>query len=115
MVDEAEGPRRRETTKERIDRLVAEGKIPPEAVERAERLWSERLIHGVLMPNGETAIVQLSDLYHLIVDRRIWREPERFERMLAAVFEIRTARQGETDRLHPVEGRWRRASGLDYP
>jgi hypothetical protein len=46
------------------------------------------------MPNGETARIQLSDLYHLIVDQRIWRKPERIERILAGVIAIHEGDRG---------------------
>lgn len=82
-----------ETPAERIERLVAEGKMPREAVRAAEVLWYERLRHGVLMPNGEYAAISLDDLYHVIIDRRIWRKLWRIAYILAGVFEIRTAEQ----------------------
>ena len=85
---------RREDSRQRIERLVAEGKMPREAAQTAERLWRTRLRRGIALPSGETAVVTLSDLYHLIVDDRIWRKPERIERILSGVFEIRTARGG---------------------
>ena len=75
----------------RIRRLVAEGKISAEEVEAAERLWRERLRGGVKMPNGELVSITLDDVRHLIVDHRIARHPERIERLLHNVFEIRTA------------------------
>lgn len=78
----------------RIERLIGEGKITREAVEAAEKLWEERLRYGITMPNGETAIITLNDLYHVIVDDRIWRKVYRIERLLLGVFEIRTARLG---------------------
>src|SRR5207249_1177303 len=49
---------------------------------------------GILMPHGEIARIELPDLYHLIVDDRIWRHPERIERLLRSIFEIREAREG---------------------
>ncbi|HZR99522.1 MAG TPA: hypothetical protein VFE37_12490 [Chloroflexota bacterium] len=85
--------------KAHIARLVAEGKLPRAAVTAAEQLWRERLTAGVLMPNGELAHVELSDLYHLLVDDRIWRKPERIERVLASVFEIREAHSGRRKAL----------------
>ncbi len=78
----------------RISRLVSEGRIAPDAVAGAEQLWRERVASGVLMPNGEIARVELLDLYHLIVDDRIRRKPERIERLLRGVFEIREAQHG---------------------
>jgi hypothetical protein len=83
-----------ESSHERIERLVREGKMPRAAVEEAERLWREQLSGGVRLPNGETAVVTLGDLYHLIVDFRVWRKPWRIERALVGVFELRTAEQG---------------------
>jgi hypothetical protein len=73
---------------------VAEGQMPRDAVEQAERLWQERLRHGVTMPNGEQVWITLDDLYHVIVDSRIWRHPERIERAIAHVFEIRRSHSG---------------------
>ncbi|HEY7065600.1 MAG TPA: hypothetical protein VII06_29265 [Chloroflexota bacterium] len=78
----------------RIARLVAEGRMPHAAVMAAEELWRTRLVHGVTMPNGELARIELSDLHHLIVDERIWRQPERIERILIGIFEIREAEFG---------------------
>jgi hypothetical protein len=81
--------------------------MPREAVSRAERLWETRLRDGITMPNGEIARVEASDLYHLIVDDRIWRHPERIERALRHVFEIRAAR---SDRRQAFS-RWREPDG----
>lgn len=83
-----------ETPRGRIERLMAEGRIPRMAVARAERLWHERLHAGVRMPNGETVQITLDDLYHLIVEPRLLRKPERIASLLAGVFEIREAREG---------------------
>jgi hypothetical protein len=84
----------RESSAERIARLVAEGRMPRAAVERAEEFWRQRLVSGVRMPNGETARIELSDLHHLLVDSRIWRRPERIEHLLLGIFEIRQADLG---------------------
>lgn len=83
-----------EPPRERIERLVAEGLMPWAAVEQAERLWQERLRHGVTIPNGEQVWITLDDLYHVIVDSRIWRHPERIARALESVFEIRALEHG---------------------
>jgi hypothetical protein len=83
-----------EPPRERIERLVAEGQMPRDAVEQAERLWQARLRHGVTMPNGEQVRITLDDLYHIIVDSRIWRHPERIARALESVFEIRALEHG---------------------
>src|SRR2546430_2634675 len=83
-----------ESSAERIARLVTEGWMPQAAVAAAEQLWRQRLVPGVRMPNGEVAVIELSDLYHLLVDPRIWRQPERIERLLSGVFEIRDADLG---------------------
>lgn len=80
-----------ESTAARIERLVTKGNITREAVVEAEALWKQRLQYGVLLPNGETARIMLDDLYHLIVDDRIWRKLYRIERILVGIFEIRTA------------------------
>lgn len=78
-----------ETPWERIERLVAEGKMPREAVERAEQLWEERFQAPIVLPNGELMQVTRDDMYHAIVDPRIWRHPERIELALHGIFEIR--------------------------
>lgn len=88
-----------ESTKERIERLLGEGKITEEAVATAERLWEDRLRHGILIPNGETFMIMLGDLYHALVDPRIWRKPERIERALLGIFEIRTGNWGRRKAL----------------
>lgn len=81
-------------SKERLDRLIAEGKLSPDAVEAAERLWTESLRAGIQMPNGETIVVTLGDLYHVVVDPRVLRHPERIATAIGAVFEIRSAERG---------------------
>lgn len=78
----------------RIERLVEQGKITAEAVKAAEDLWQDRLQYGVFLSNGEMAVIALDDLYHLIVDHRIWRKPWRIELLLRGIFEIRTSIQG---------------------
>lgn len=83
-----------EPPKERIERLLREGKITEEAVKAAEALWQSRLQYGVTIPNGETAVITLDDIYHVIVDNRIWRKPYRIEAALRGVFEIHTAEYG---------------------
>jgi hypothetical protein len=83
-----------ETPGERIERLLQQGKITGEAVKAAEDLWQDRLQYGVLLPDGEMAVIALDDLYHLIVDHRIWRKPWRIELLLRGIFEICTSIQG---------------------
>jgi len=80
-----------ESPRERVERLLAEGKMPRASVQRAERLWREQLRSGVSMPNGELVWITLDDLYHVIVDDRIWRHPERIKAALTHVFEIRAS------------------------
>lgn len=91
---EALGPTANMDSKERIERLVAEGRLAWDAVEAAERLWTESLQAGGRMPNGETVTVTLGDLYHIVVDPRVLRHPERIAAAIGAVFEIRAAEQG---------------------
>ena len=76
-----------------MDRLVTIGNIPLDAVIYAEGVWLERWQDNMVLPNGEVATVTLSDLYHLIVDSRIWRKPERIEYSLKGIFEMRSAEQ----------------------
>ncbi len=83
-----------ESPRERIERLIREGKMTREAVDRAEYLWYERWQRGIQMPNGEVVSISLDDLYHLLVDNRIWRKPERIERILQGVYELRATREG---------------------
>lgn len=78
----------------RVERLVAEGKIDPEAVRYAERLWAATLEDGFLLPNDEAGMILRRDLYLLIVDNRIRRKPDRIKRMIDGIFEIRTAKLG---------------------
>ncbi len=68
--------------------------MPQVAVDHAKELWQERLRHGIVMPNNETAVIALDDLYHVIVDPRIWRHLERIELMLVEIFQIRSAKYG---------------------
>jgi hypothetical protein len=44
------------------------------------------------MPNGERVHITEADLYHLIVDGRLARKPERIEIVLHHVYEIHEAR-----------------------
>jgi len=97
----------RESPQARVERLVATGHMPREAVTRAEQLWAERLHLGVRLPNGETIQITRDDLYHVIVDDRIWRHPERIEAALENVFEIRRA----TGERRQAFSRWQEADG----
>ena len=92
-----------EDSRVRIQRLIAEGKLAPDLVAHAEELWSRQWQDGIVMPNGWRIRVTLDDLYHLIVDSRIARKPERIDLMLRHVYEIREAR----DRRHRILSRWR--------
>jgi hypothetical protein len=85
--------------------------MPQAAVTAAEELWRQRLVPGVRMPNGELALIELSDLYHLLVDPRIWRRPERIERLLLGIFEIRAADLGRRQALSSWEEDERVLSG----
>ena len=88
-----------ETSRERAERLIRGGKLTADAVANAEAVWRERLQEGTIIPNGERITVTLSDLYHVIVDHRISRKPERIERALLGIFELRTARYGRREAL----------------
>ena len=99
-----------ETPRGRIERLVAEGRIPRMAVARAERLWHERLHAGVRMPNGETVQITLDDLFHVLVDDRIWRHPERIATALVHVVEIRRAHSGRRQAL----SQWTEGSSVQF-
>jgi hypothetical protein len=83
-----------ESAKGRIDRLVAEGKISKSAVDNATEIWETTLKTGIIAPNKELIRIELSDLYHLIVDERILRHPERLKSMIRGIYEIRTADKG---------------------
>ena len=85
-----------ESVRERVERLIVEGRLTRDAVREAERVWAERLRHGVRMASGQSVHVSLGDLYHAIVDSRIARKPWRIETMIAGIYELRTA---ESDRM----------------
>jgi len=69
--------------------------MPRHAVEQGIGLWQgRRWEQGIGMPNGGTAYVSEEDMYHLLVDPRVWRHPERVEMALEGVHEIRSARAG---------------------
>jgi hypothetical protein len=85
---------REETPKERVERLIEQAKMSREAVTTAERFWRTRLRDGVLLPNGERAVITLDDLYHVMVDQRVGRKPQRIEQMLRSIFEIRSTDRG---------------------
>ncbi len=81
--------------------------MPREAVDEAERIWQERLRAGISLPNGDTVAVTRDDLYHIIVDSRIWRHPERIELALRGIFEIRDAGVGRRQAF----SRWQEPEG----
>ncbi len=62
--------------------------MPAEAVATAKSFWESRLQEPVVDPRGIEVIVTMDDLYHLIVDPRIWRRPERIEKILTSVVEV---------------------------
>lgn len=79
-----------ESPQERIERLIAAGRIDLAAVNQAIDLWRQRWQSPVTMPNGEAVLIELSDLYHALAVPRILRRPERIERAIHGVFELRT-------------------------
>ncbi|MBI4507009.1 MAG: hypothetical protein HY691_15875 [Chloroflexi bacterium] len=80
-----------ESYRDLLEHLVAEGKLPRTAIDQGEAFWRVHLQQGVPMPNGQTAIISLDTLYHLLADHRIWRKPDRILALLPHVFEVRTA------------------------
>lgn len=92
----------KEPSKERVDRLVREGRLSQEMVDGAVSFWQARLTGEISLPNGERVFVTLGDLYHIIVAPRILRKPWRIERILVNAVEIRT---GDLDR-RKVASRW---------
>ena len=62
-----------ESPRERIERLVAEGKMPRAAVERAEQLWHERWQRGIQMPSGSRRRLQTSSKFARRIVRVVWR------------------------------------------
>jgi len=87
-----------ESVKQRIERLIAEGKKSGEDVANAIQFWQQRLQSDIRLPSGDTAQITLDDLYHLMVDDRILRKPERVLQVAQGVFEIRQAK-GERRRI----------------
>ena len=77
-----------------LDELLRDGRITAAQIADAERVWRERLAAGIRLPTGAQASIDLPVLYHVLADPRIARKPERIERILQSVFEIRTANQG---------------------
>ncbi len=77
-----------------IERRIIAGLIDHDLVEAARAYWRQHLRDAVLMSNGERASVSYRDLHHVLRDNRILRKPYRIERVLAGVFEIRTADVG---------------------
>jgi hypothetical protein len=106
----------RETARERIARLVREGVIPGSQVELAEAVWFEQLRSGVQAPFGEIVTPTIDDLFHLIVDPRVRRQPIRIRSAIEGIRELREAplgrrlavsqwvegQSGSTDELHGV-------------
>jgi hypothetical protein len=101
-----------ETSRERAERLIREGKLTADAVANAEAVWHERLREGTIIPNGERITVTLSDLYHVIVDPRISRKPERIEHALLGIFEIRLAKYNRREALTSWEEEDKVLSGI---
>ena len=87
-----------ESVKQRIERLIAEGKKSGEDVANAIQFWQQRLQSDVRLPSGDVVQITLDDLYHLMVDDRILRRPERIEQVVQEAFEIRQAK-GERRRV----------------
>lgn len=103
---------RAETPRERIERLVAEGRKARADLERALLFWRQRLQTGILLPTGEMVQITLDDLYHLLVDDRILRKPERIELMLLGIFAIRQARRSRRRLLSSWQEGERRVFGF---
>lgn len=85
-----------EPPQKRIERLVAEGKMPKWAVEKAEKMWRTRFSEGIVDPRGINVRITHDDLMHLIVDPHIWRHPERIERIIVngyAIYQVRNGRE----------------------
>ena len=87
-----------ESVKQRIERLIAEGKKSGEDVANAIQFWQQQLQSDIRLPSGDAAQITLDDLYHLMVDDRILRKPERILQVAQGVFEIRQAK-GERRRI----------------
>ncbi len=56
--------------------------------------WKDHLQSAIPLPNGEFARITIDDLYHLMIDDRIMRKPERIEQIIRNTFEIRQAKEG---------------------
>ncbi|MDA8187278.1 MAG: hypothetical protein M0T85_03950 [Dehalococcoidales bacterium] len=87
-----------ESVKQRIERLIVDGKKSREDVAKAIRFWRQGLQSDVRLPSGDAAQITLDDLYHLMVDDRILRKPERILQIVQGTFEIRQAK-GERRRV----------------
>lgn len=73
-----------------IEERIARGKSAPLLVVQARRLWRQTWLGGIAMPNGERVFVSERDLHHLLLEDRVLRKPERIERLLRGIYEIRT-------------------------
>jgi hypothetical protein len=80
----------RETPRERIERLIATGRIDKVSVDHALMLWRQEWQTPIPLAHGEHVFISLDDLYHAIADPRVLRRPERIERALRGLFELRT-------------------------
>lgn len=88
-----------------LELRIQQGEIDRNVVERARAIWLEELASGVYLPNGERIEIWESDLFHILQDDRLLRRPERIERILHHITEIRTARMGRRRGLSSwVEG-----------
>ena len=75
---------------QQVEELIRRDQLIREAVERARRIWRLHLLHGIMMPNGERVLVSEQDLHHVLLHERILRKPERIERLIRSVFELRS-------------------------
>ena len=71
-----------ESPRDRVERLIAEGRLTRDAVHEAERVWAERLQHGVRMANREIVTPErtLKSVY-VVNERRVRRLARRGERL----------------------------------
>lgn len=76
MNQEAYNISKAESPRERIERLVREGKIARDTVTSAESIWRERLREGVKLPNGEVVKITIDDLYTKKAGEVLWRQSE---------------------------------------
>lgn len=95
MLNPSDSPDERTFPRQRIERLVLEGRISRAAVESAEDYWHRELQDRFFqLPHGRQVQVTANDLLHLIVDPGILRRPDRILLAFSGIFAVHSSETG---------------------